>query len=160
MPVSTELNVRFLKKYMSDNKKNNLIAVSVVVFGIFVAAIIAPKDKLFFGNFAYYWGPQLLTFILIIVFRFPIGILTGSAFIFALYLFAFHSWASSLGTHDALVWLMYLFSFIGSGLGVLVAGISCKRDSSVKYFKTIRISAVDTVLGLFLSYFIMNLILV
>lgn len=141
-------------------KKENFLLIIALSTGIITSALIAPKDKFFWGNFIYYWGPQALVFLLIIVIRFKIGILTGAAFVFGIYLVLFHSWLFSLPRPEPLLWLLYVFSFIGGGIGVLIAGIISKKYSSLTNMQNIMTSAIISATGIALNLFILNLIFV
>jgi len=135
---------------MNHKIKEYLLLLIALLFGLIVAVVFAPKNNFFFGNFAYFWGPQAIIFLLIIVLRFRIGILTGCAFILAIFLLVFHSWVFSHDRPEALVWIFYLFSFPGAGVGAILAGFFCKRYS-LNNFQSIVFSALATFIGLFIS---------
>jgi hypothetical protein len=118
-----------------------------VFLGILVAVYIAPSGSYFFGNFIYFWLPQVGVFLLpAIVYSRP-AVISGAALALALYLAAFHSW-NSLSGPDSMAWLSYLFSLPGAAIGAVAGALHMKNKIKIKAAHVGTVIAASTLTGL------------
>ena len=112
-----------------------LRAAALSVFGVLLlltatSAYVAPHDRYFVGNFAWYWLPVVVVVLIGVALGVVPSISAGGGIALALFLAAFHSWVASLGRGADMAWLGYLFAMPGAATGLLVAGWLAKRESS------------------------------
>lgn len=94
------------------------------------SAYLAPHDRHFFPNFAWYWLPAVVVLVAVTALGLASPVAAGGGIALALFLAAFHSWAASLGKGGDMAWLGYLFAMPGAFIGLLVAGWLVKRERS------------------------------
>ena len=94
------------------------------------AACLAPHDRHFAQNFAWYWLPAVVVLVAAVALGVAASVAAGGGLALALFLAAFNSWVASLGRGGDMAWLGYLFTMPGAFAGLLVAGWLVKRETS------------------------------
>lgn len=108
-------------------------AISAIVIGIGVAALIAPHEAIFFWpNFRFYWLPQAAVLGLLLCLRPSPALFGGVAFALAIYLASFATWVFSRSHPESMAWLGYYFSMPGALIGAGAATALTSRQSSVR----------------------------
>ena len=136
---------------MKNNNIEIALTSAVVFLGVLVAAVLAPKNEYFFGNFIFYWLPQLIIISLLLILKYRLAVVSGCAFIMALYLVLYGAWVSSQ-PKDGLIWLGYVFSIPGAALGALAAGYFLKvRIRETTVFIAIAVTSLASAVGVIVN---------
>ncbi|MEX6504711.1 hypothetical protein [Pseudomonas zhanjiangensis] len=131
-------------RYSIDEKP---AAILCVLLGVLVAATIAPAGSYFFGNFIYFWLPQVGVFLLPVIVSSRPAVISGAALVSALYLAAFYSW-NYLNGPDSMAWLGYLFSLPGAAIGAVIGALHIKNKLKSQAAYVVTAIAASTFMGL------------
>jgi len=102
----------------SSNERD--AALLCVVLGFIVTGLLTSKYY-FWGNFIWYWGPQLGVLAFTWLFRGRPALVAGTAIALAIYFAAFHTWVFTRVHPQSMMWLIYLFSMPGAVWGTIEA---------------------------------------
>jgi integral membrane sensor domain MASE1 len=126
------------------NNKVNEKSTTIVflVISIIIAIILSPKNIYFLGNFAYYWLPQAIVFILLFVFKLRLAVIAGAAIALTLSLIGYSMFK------DSMAWIGYVFIIPAGFLGALTYGLITKSKITTPYDEVIISSTVCTIIGI------------
>ena len=129
-----------------DEKSTTII---FIIISIIVAILLSQKSTYFLANFAYYWLPQAVVFILLFIFRVRLAVITGTAIALTLSLIGYSLFK------DAMAWIGYVFIIPAGFLTSLVYGLTIKSKLSTPFSKVIIYSIVYNILGIGFVQFIL-----
>lgn len=127
---------------MNNRVNESSTTIAFLVISIIVAIILSPKNMYFLGNFAYYWLPQAIVFILLFVFKLRLAVIAGAAIALTLSLIGYSMFK------DSMAWIGYVFIIPAGFLGALTYGLVTKPKTSTPYNKVIIYSTVYTIIGM------------
>jgi len=131
-----------------NNKVNEKsTTITFLAISIIVAMILSPKNIFFLGNFAYYWLPQAIVYILLFVLKIRLAVIAGASLSLTSTLILYWLWllsnfASLLSNSLAL--LVYSFIIPGAFIGALIYGLIIRTSVSSSYVKVICIATIAT----------------
>jgi hypothetical protein len=99
------------------------LAISALVLGLLVAALLAHKGANFLPNLGFFWLSQLIALLLCLPFRPRPAVVAGTALALATYLAGFALWVATHPGSAGLVWFGYLLSLPGATIGAIVAAL-------------------------------------
>ena len=133
-------------KYRIDEKS---IAVVFLLISIIVAIVLSPKNTYFLGNFLYYWLPQAIVVIVLLLLRLRLAVISGAVFALTLSLIGYSMF------NDSMAWIGYMFIIPVGFLGAMTYGLITKSKKSIPYTKVIIYSTVSTMIGIGIVQFIL-----
>jgi hypothetical protein len=99
------------------------LAISALVLGLLVAALLAQKGANFLPNLGFFWLSQIIALSLCLPFRPRPAVIAGAAFALATYLAGFALWVATHPNSAGPVWFGYLFSLPGAAVGAIAAAL-------------------------------------
>jgi hypothetical protein len=133
---------------VNPGRSEHIAAVSLVTAGLIVAAVLAPKNRFFLANFAWYWLPHAAVLGLLVLLKVRPAVVAGCALVLAAFLAGYGAWIFTRPQPEPLAWLGYLFSIPGAAIGALAAAVASKYRPALTALAAGGIGLALTSIGL------------
>jgi len=129
-----------------------VIALLGVMSGIAVSIQFGEKSPpgYFLSNALFYWIPQLVLVIFLLILRARASVVAGVSFLMAAYLWAFATWdfAEEQGIGEAGVWIYYLAGCITGTIGAVASTVWLQHRPMYCAAKAAGVGVTATLAGL------------
>ena len=122
---------------------------AVALLGM-VAAFLAPHDKYFLGNLAWYWLPSAAVVVLLALSGAKAVATVGCAVALTVSLISYRAWVASLPRPEGMAWLFFWLALPGSFLGAYLANAFAVRRS-LRMAPAALLSGATAALGFMLN---------